>query len=154
MIIIFGVVVEFGALIKGEIENFSFSEHKMKGVNFVGKFFIIFYMVVVWGVNKGWNRKNKTFPSSGHMMKRVNFMLNIFIIFGMVVEFGALIKGEIEKPKLSPFQDIKRRGWFLCDKFSLFRHGGRVWDVNKGWNRKTETFLSSASKMKEWILWA
>ena len=27
----------------------------------------------------------------------------------MVVEFGALIKGEIEKPKLSLFRDIKWR---------------------------------------------
>ena len=66
----------------------------------------------------------------------------------MVIEFGALIKGEIEKPKLSPFQDIKWRGEIRAINFHYFRDGGRVWDVNKGWNWKTETYPFSGYKIK------
>ena len=71
---------------------------------------------------------------------------------GILVEFGTLIKSEIAKPKHFLLQDIKWRGETCAINSHNFRDGGRVWVVNKRWNRKTETFPSSASKMKEWNL--
>ena len=50
----------------------------------------------------------------------------------MEVEFGALIKGEIEKPKLSLLEDIyDEEGEFHSINYHYLRDGGRVWGVNK-----------------------
>ena len=50
---------------------------------------------------------------------------------GMLVEFGTLIKSEIAKPKLFLLQDINGRGEICAINFHYFRHGSRVWGVNK-----------------------
>ena len=71
---------------------------------------------------------------------------------GMLVEFGTLIKSEIAKPKHFLLQDINWRLEICAINFHYFRDGGRVWGVNKGWNRKTETFPFPGHKMMIEIL--
>ena len=67
-------------------------------------------------------------------------------MFGMLAEFGAIIKGEIAKPKLTLLCDMKLSGGVVLRLNSpkiKYQNGCRVEDTNKGVNGKTEISLSS-----------
>ena len=59
------------------------------------------------------------------------------------------LKWRIEVYNLN-FHQVKIQGQWNA----RFLHVSRFWCINKGRNRKTETFPSSATKIKGWNLWA